>query len=498
MAKEAHGGPGTIPPMQRSIRSVLIGTFTLRFSTGLTGALLVFYLTHLDDLAKAGDPDGVAISALELGLLAAAFYLAELVLSPIFGLLSDRYGHHRMMQVGPLFGLVAVIITGFSTNLWVLGSTRVLEGASTAASVPSILGFIAMATANDELLRGRTSARFEAATILGIGAGLVVAGPLWRAIGTLAFFLNGAIYLVSLAIYRYGVAAPDAPEGPHHRPDYGWRRYVGLLRRSHIWLLAPTWIAINAALGLYTSQALFQLAKTPDPRFANQALVGGFDPVVISLGLLAMGVVFFLGLWYWGNRFADTRRTTIILYGIGGGVALVAGALLVNHGGSLGSLGQLVGAGLAAFGVFVLAGATPAALGLLADISEAFPDDRGAVMGLYSVFLAVGQIIGAIIGGAAADQWAFDGILVATLLLMGIAVVPLSRLRRFESRFEPSPGSGPLVVELADGRFVAPGLDDGDPGIPPPPVPGPGVLDDGPGGLPPAPGNDPRPEAPVS
>ena len=59
--------------MQRSIRSVLVGTFTLRFSTGLTGALLVFYLTHLDDLAKAGDPDGVAISALELGLLAAAF-----------------------------------------------------------------------------------------------------------------------------------------------------------------------------------------------------------------------------------------------------------------------------------------------------------------------------------------------------------------------------------------------------------------------------------------
>ena len=74
-------------------------------------------------------------------------------------------------------------------------------------------------------------------------------------------------------------------------------------------------------------------------------------------------------------------------------------------------------------GLFVLAGATPAALGLLADISEAFPDDRGAVMGLYSVFLAVGQIIGSVIGGAAADQWAFDGILFATLILMGVAIV---------------------------------------------------------------------------
>ena len=52
-----------------------------------------------------------------------------------------------------------------------------------------------------------------------------------------------------------------------------------------------------------------------------------------------------------------------------------------------------------AFGLFVLAGATPAALGLLADISEQFPTDRGAIMGLYSVFLAVGQIAGSLIGG---------------------------------------------------------------------------------------------------
>ena len=47
---------------------------------------------------------------------------------------------------------------------------------------------------------------------------------------------------------------------------------------------------------------------------------------------------------------------------------------------------------VAGIGLFVLAGATPAALGLLADISEEHPADRGAIMGLYSVFLAIGQI----------------------------------------------------------------------------------------------------------
>jgi hypothetical protein len=53
-------------------------------------------------------------------------------------------------------------------------------------------------------------------------------------------------------------------------------------------------------------------------------------------------------------------------------------------------------------------------------------------MGLYSVFLALGQIVGAFVGAAAAELWALDGILVATLLLMAVALLPLARLRRFE------------------------------------------------------------------
>ena len=36
-------------------------------------------------------------------------------------------------------------------------------------------------------------------------------------------------------------------------------------RISHVWLLAPTWIAVNAAIGLWFSQSLFQFSKA-DPR----------------------------------------------------------------------------------------------------------------------------------------------------------------------------------------------------------------------------------------
>ena len=119
----------------------------------------------------------------------------------------------------------------------------------------------------------------------------------------------------------------------------------------------------------------------------------------------------------------------------------------MNHSGGLEPLLRLPLALLAAVGLFVLAGATPAALGLLADISETFPDDRGAIMGLYGVFLAVGQIGGSLVGGYAAEEFGFDGILLATFVLMAIALPPLFQLRLFEHRFAPAQGGAQPVRE---------------------------------------------------
>jgi hypothetical protein len=126
------------------------------------------------------------------------------------------------------------------------------------------------------------------------------------------------------------------------------------------------------------------------------------------------------------------RRTTIIFYGIVGGAAAVLAAIVINHSAGLAGFVPIIAGLVAAGGVFVLAGATPAALGLLADVSEAYPADRGAIMGLYSVFLALGQITGGFIGAESAIRAGIDGILIATIALLVIALAPLARLRSFE------------------------------------------------------------------
>jgi MFS family permease len=430
--------------MSRSILAVLSGTFTLRFSTGLTGGLLVYYL---NDLPAHGGPE---VSSFVLGMITATYFVAELVLSPAFGVLSDRLGAHRVMQWGPVFGAVAVVLTAFTTSLPLIGFTRLLEGAAAGASIPSILGYIALATAYNEPLRGRVVARFEAATLAGIGAGIVAAGWLYDpgglGLGRGAFLLNAAIYVVSLLIYRYGVeelhhAPPATGPAPGERPvdsaelrprHFDLQRYRALMRAPQVWLLAPTWIALNAVLGAWTTQSVFQLVREPSAQFKDQLLMGGFEPVQISIGLAVAGVIFFAGLFYWGGRFGTLRRTTIIAVGLAGSLVMVAAVFALNHAAGWGDLPRLALAGVAAAGLFVMAGATPAALGLLADVTESHPADRGAIMGLYSVFLGVGQIIGALASGSAADWAGIDGLLLASLILLLIAVLPIHRLRASE------------------------------------------------------------------
>ena len=436
--------------MRRSLNAVLIGTFTLRFSTGLTGALLVYYLADLEVFGA-----GREVTALEVGVLTAAFFLAELILSPIFGMLSDRLGSRPVMQLGPIFGAVAVVMTALTTDMLVLGATRWLEGAAAAASIPSILGYIALATSHDEGLRGRTVAQFEAATLAGIGLGLVAAGGVWALLDRNAFYLNAVLYGVSFLIYRYGVTesrpglrgvVPDVAEElgaggvAGVSRGFGLGRYRGLLTSPSVWLLAPTWIAVNAFIGAWTSQSIFQLVDERRPGFEDQLLMGGFAPLQISIGLGVALVVFFAGLFYWGNRFKRYRRTTIMAIGIAGGLVMMGAVFGLNHAETWSAIAR-IGLGLAAAaGLFVLAGATPAALGMLADISEEHPDDRGAIMGLYSVFLAVGQVIGSLSGGGAAEWLGIDGLLLVSAGLLFIALVPLRWLRGSEHLVGLRPG----------------------------------------------------------
>ena len=422
--------------MNRSIASMLLGTFVLRVSTAITGVMLVFLI---DEITRNRGTGPGAIS-----LLTGGFYTTELTGAIVFGVLADRYGRKVIMLLGPVFGGVAVFMTGLTTHMPILFVTRLLEGSSTAASVPSTLGFIAAETAHDERLRGRVVSLFELVSLGGmLAAGPALAGVLWEAFGRSAFFLNCFFYAVALLLYAYGVhevprdrrAEIQAPVAVRSGTGSEVTRYLRIATNRKVLLFAPTWLAINAILGLWALQA--PLLLRGNIRDSSQFLMQGISAHTIGFGTAALAIVFGSGILFWGLVYARFRRTTMILMGFGAFVLMTGDVLAINHFGGHSTAVLVALGGVAVVGLFVMSGATPAALGLLADVSEGFEEDRSAIMGLYSVFLGVGQVIGAIVGGLAATWKGIDGLVVATAALLVVGSVALLNLRNHEGAILP-------------------------------------------------------------
>ena len=324
------------------------------------------------------------------------------------------------MLSGRSSAAIAVILTGLTDEPPdPRRATRLLEGASTAASVPSILGYIALATAGNELLRGKAAARFEGATLAGLGVGFIVAPKLFEAIGP-DRVLPERRRLRRLVPHLPAAASRIRPGEVEAVARAARRRVSRYLRARPVVArpgCSPRPGSPSTPRSACGSASRSSSSRKANPKFPDQLLMRGFDadrdharPRSASRSSSGSGC----STGATGSRPCAGRRSSCTGSSAAGSSS--SAGLVVNHSGGLPLVVPIAGVLVAAFGLFVLAGATPAALGLLADISERFPADRGAIMGLYSVFLAIGQIIGSLIGGFAADWRGIDGMLIATFV----------------------------------------------------------------------------------
>ena len=428
---------------------MLLATFVLRVSTAITGGLLLFLVAEL----TRGNGTGPSV----LALLSGGFYTTELTGAIVFGVLADRYGRKVIMLLGPVFGGIAVFMTGLTTHIPVLFITRLLEGGSTAASIPSTLGFIAAETADDEKLRGRVVSLFEFVSLGGmLAVGPALAGILWDRLGRPAFFLNCVFYVAALCLYAYGVhevprerqEGISAPTAVREKGTSGVTRYLRMATNRKVLLFAPTWLAINAILGLWALQA--PLLLTGNKNDPSQFLMRGITDTSIGLGTAALAVVFGAGLLFWGLVYSRFRRTTMIMLGVGAFVAMTFDVLAINHLGGTSTTLLIALGGVGVVALFVMSGATPAALGLLADVSEGFEEDRSAIMGLYSVFLGIGQVLGALLGGLASTWKGIDGLIVATAALLAVGIIALVNLRAHEGALLDGTLQGDAPASMRD------------------------------------------------
>ena len=69
-------------------------------------------------------------SGLTVGLLFASFSLAQLLMAPVLGYLSDRIGRKPVIIISLIGTAVGSFITGAAGALWVLFAGRIVDGAS--------------------------------------------------------------------------------------------------------------------------------------------------------------------------------------------------------------------------------------------------------------------------------------------------------------------------------------------------------------------------------
>jgi predicted MFS family arabinose efflux permease len=428
------------PQQWRGIAACIGGNLLLRLGNSATGVLLGLLLASMSR-------SGTGVRPIAIGLLAVSFYASELIGAPIFGALSDRYGRRLYMLAGPICGAVAIQLIGWPALVaaWPLvlipmALGRTIEGLSTATSAPATLSYLTRETDMSPTLRSQVMAWYEVATVVGIGGGFVAAGVFWDRLGFGAFFLVTLIYLASLLCFWYvrdrpprqrfvenltTEIPPSAP--PPSRPQLA---ILALFRRPRVLRFIPAWLAVNTIIGVWFTHAAFQLTGV---RHEGQTLAGAFSGTSLGGAFLLFGGSFIVGVWLWGIIMGTRSKTGVMLVTVFGIYVVCLAVYAMNHT-PRGLTAPLPWVALFLLGVGLLSGFTPAALAYLADISEETVRQRGAVMGLYSVVLGLGQMVGGTLGAPFAAAGGIDGLILLTAILGTCALVTVVALRRFDAQ----------------------------------------------------------------
>ena len=198
-----------------------------------------------------------------VGLLVASFSIAQLLMAPVWGRLSDHYGRRPALIVGMAASAIAYVIFAYAGSLWLLFLSRIVQGAG-GGTVSVIQAYVADALKPKDRAKGL--GWLSAATNAGVALGpLIGAFALkWGTPGP--GLLAAALSLVNILFaWKFLVEARDPNEASEARSQprvLGRSRQAVLEVVTHpnepasrlIWIYA---IAIGAFQGSTAILALF-------------------------------------------------------------------------------------------------------------------------------------------------------------------------------------------------------------------------------------------------
>ena len=416
-ALEASGESELRRTGPRAIGALLVASALLRVGAVGVGVAVQF---RLSDLA-GGRPSGVAI-----GLVGAAQAVTEMVFAPILARYADRFGRRRFLVLGPAICVVAVLLVALGVRPAQLGGARLLEGLGAAAFVPVALGTVAAATTGDRRRRAGASGAFEAATLIGYAGGFGLGSVAYFGLHRWAFVLLAGLYALAAIVCL--VFVPRVPPLPVHSLRVVLHAAVG---PGPMRTFLPGWILSFALIGAFVANLPALLRHRVD---SSQSLMHHFDVRAIGAFLIAWVVVFLIGIVLWTPLVPRLGPAVVMRRAVPGAWLAMLALVIINH---LPPLGEILVVPFLVAGILWLAGFGPAAVTYLADTSEGLAADRSALMSFYTVALAGGGAIGAVVGGFAAHLLGVDGLVILGVILSATTFVSLIPVVRYERAHGP-------------------------------------------------------------
>ncbi|WP_414976583.1 MFS transporter [Gordonia sp. (in: high G+C Gram-positive bacteria)] len=353
-------------------------------------------------------------SAMAVGITTALQFLPALLLSPVGGLLADRFDKRKLLMVTQSWmalsalGLGLLAVTGTATT-WHVYLFAFIFGIGSALDAPARQSFVSEVAGPDHLTNaiGLNSSSFNAARLIGPGvAGLIMAsaGAGWAILTNAVSYLA---FLLALALLHRDQLTPTVP----------LPRAKGQLREGFTYIRRrpDLMIALGVAFAVGTFGMNFQMTNALMVR--NQFHLGAE-----AYGLVGsiMGIGSLLGALIAARRAkAPTLRFVVVM-------SVIVGALIALSGLAPGY--GWYAAILPVMGVTTLLTLTAANMYIQTSVD---PQVRGRVMALYMTVLMGGTPLGSPLLGWLAEIFGPRAPLVGggllQLLTIGIVVVAVRR-----------------------------------------------------------------------
>jgi MFS family permease len=362
----------------------------MRFSFGLVLFTLPLYLPKKE------------FSNLVVGLIAAAYPVAETVCGPGIGILADMFGRSRWIWVGLCISTVSLFAFTLSTDVTYLVLVHSIQGIAAAMIVVSSLTMVTDISAPST--RGREMGIYDFANLGGYMIGIFAAGVLARTHYVLAPFYLGSTLAAIGAVYAYFMMKEPIVRKARNAlsPIETIRLLIGDKRAAAMF---PIWLSVTTFIGMALT---FGPRLGPSPMITSSVIAG----IVM---VLAFSQPFF---GYLSDNYGRARLMMLGMLSLIGFFATVI-AMFRWHVNTLYLMPLF-----AIFGVGSFAFA-PAALASLGDIAPV--QGRGTTMGVYSVVISLGTIIGPLLGGYLLDKFGLTSLFYAALLILisalGLAIL---------------------------------------------------------------------------